>query len=228
MNRYRHPKLVALDDREYLEEMSVRAELSRMGRFRERGEISASSRIAFAFEEIVRASLTRASEVSDKRILAYEEFHSLFGYTRRYRELDAIFIETAVTVLEIKATRSEKSAIKGTRQLRKTGQILESGMLGQSHEIVLVLVWIDTGGKPTKKVTWQPVATPDELASTVFGIAHNGRPYFYIRVTAEEAWSWRQEIDITLKEELWDAYEKEKLADTRRLLSLRNSVWPLD
>lgn len=228
MNRYRHPRLLALDDRAYLEEMSVRAELSRMGRFRERGERSASSRIALAFEKIVRASLARASEVSDNRILAYEEFHSLFGYTRRYRELDAIFIETAVTVLEIKATRSEKSAMKGTRQLRKTGQILASGTLGQTHEIVLVLLWIDTGGRPTAKVTWQPVATPDELASTVFGIAHNDRPYFYIRVTAEEAWSWRQEIDITIEDELWDEYEKEKLADARQLLFLKNSIWPRD
>ena len=227
MNKYRHPRLLAIDDREYLSEMSVRAELSRMGRIRERGETSASSRIALAFEEIVRASFTRASNVSDNRVLAYEESHSLFGYTRRYRELDAIFIETAVTVLEIKATRSEKSAIKGTRQLRKTGQIIASGTLGQTHEIVLVLLWIDTGGKPPEKVTWQPVATPDELVTTVFGNTHNGRPYFYVRVTAEEAWSWRHEINVKVDEDLWDEYEKEKLDDARRLLFLRNSVRPL-
>lgn len=223
MNLYRHPRLLALDNGEYLAEMSVRADLTRIGRLREPSETSASSRIAAAFEEIVRTALTRASKNSENRVLAYEEFHTRFGYTRRYRELDAIYVSTAITVLEIKATRSEKSALKGRRQLRKIDEILASGTLGRTHKVVQVLLWIDTGANSPEFAAWQTAETPEELSVMVFDDAQDTEPLRRVRVPAIDAWAWRQKFDVLVEEGLWEALEKEQLAVERRRVSLAQS-----
>ena len=231
MNKYRHPRFLSVDNREYVAEMSVRANDSRMTKLREPGPASAASRIADAFEGIVREALTRISNISDNRILAYEESHKRYGYLRKFRELDAIAVGTPMTVFEIKTSRSEKSALNGRSQLRKTGEVIESGSIGQTNGIALVLIWIDTGGDPTELVTWRTVHSPDDL-SIVFQDVCDEQRYCFVRISAEEAWAWRRELDVVVEDYVWEQHEKEKAIKERRR-ALREagvdpSDWPME
>lgn len=139
MVRYRHPRLVGLDNRGYLAVAAQHAREWRVARLRESGTAAASARIASVFEEIVRAAFARITVLSDNRILAYKEAEKGLGYVRRYRELDAVSVDGGVKVFEIKASRLEKAALRGAAQLRKAGAILGTGTVGRTKGIALAL-----------------------------------------------------------------------------------------
>ena len=101
----------------------------------------------------MHAALAQVVPLSDQRVLAYEEVVRGPGYVRRHRELDAISINDCVTVFDVKATRSEMAA-RGTSQLRKAGTILQTGTLGRTRGVALVLIWVDTGGRPIELADW--------------------------------------------------------------------------
>lgn len=231
MDRYRHPRLVGLNNRGYLAEGSMHARQTRMAKLREAGEATAATRIASAFEEIVRAALARVVPLSDNRVLAYEEAGKGPGYVRRHRELDAVLIGDFVTVFEIKATRSETAALRGIAQLRKAGTILRSGTLGRTRGVALVLVWVDTGSGPAEVAEWLPVENPDSLSRSVDAVRETERACL-VRISAPDAWAWRRELGVVVQDILWEDYEAEAaIAERRRALTeagVDPSNWPAD
>ena len=232
INRYRHSRLLALDNREYLEEMSVRASQTRMAKLREPGAASAATRIGIAFEELLRTGLSRVTNLSDDRVLAYEERRSRGGYTKKYRELDAVAIRgKTLTVFEIKASRSERTALKGIRQLEKTSEILESATIGRTQRIELVLIWVDTGSNAVDIANWLLVNDSDEL-SCIFNEIYDMERPLLVRILAQAAWDWYQALDIARDDGLWIEHEKEKeIAQRRRELTeagVDTIDWPAD
>ena len=219
MARYRHPRLVGVDNRGYLAHSSEHARDARAPRVRDSGAPSVSARIAVVFEEIVRAALARVLALSDDRILAYEETKRGGGYARRYRELDAVLVDDGIGVFEIKASRSENAALRGARQLGKTGAILRTGTLGRSTGVRLALIWVDTGGSPQREMDWFAATGPADLAAAVGGTSVAGRVRL-VRMVAHRAWSWKGELGIAADEGLWHEFRAEaEIADHRRALT---------
>ena len=231
MDRYRHPRLVGLDNRGHLAKASVHARDMRMSRVHESGEAAASARIAGAFEEIVRAALARVVTLSDDRILAYEEAKNGPGYERRYRELDAVSVVDGVRIFEIKASRSEKAALRGTSQLRKAGVIVGTGTVGWRRGVALVLVWVDTGGNPVEGPDWLSVTDPTGLSVVVDAVL-GAECACLVRIAARQAWAWRGELGVVVEEGVWDDYEAEaEIAQRRRALAeagVDAEDWPAD
>lgn len=229
MAQYRHPRLVGLDNRGHLTHSSQHAREARRAGIGDSGAAAASARIAVAFEEIVRVALDRVVALSDKRILAYEEAERGGGYARRYRELDAVSMDGGVAVFEIKATRSERSALRGIRQLEKTGEILQTGALGRSEGNRLVLVWVDTAGAPQREMNWSTAAAPSDLGGVLGEMPVVGRVRL-MRLEARHVWQWRSELGIVGDEALWDEYQREaETADRRRALTeagVSAADWP--
>ena len=229
MARYRHPRLVGVDNRGYLVHSSEHARDARAPRVRDSGAVSASARIAVVFEEIVRAALARVVALSDDRILAYEEAEWGGGYARRYRELDAVSVDDGVRVFEIKASRSENAALRGTRQLGKTGAILRTGTPGRSKGVRLALLWVDTGGSPQREMDWFAATSPADLAAALGGTSVDERVRL-ARIAAHRAWSWKGELGVAADEGLWHEFRAEaEIADHRRTLTeagVDSADWP--
>jgi hypothetical protein len=93
-------------------------------------------------EQLLRAALAQRFELSDRRILEYEERKGR-NWQRKYRELDALVVEgqTRVHVFEIKASRRTGALHRALRQLRDTRSILELAFRTVSATVLLV----DTG-----------------------------------------------------------------------------------
>ena len=174
-------------------------------------------------------ALGRVVTLSDDRILAYEEAGRGGGYVRRYRELDAVSVDGGVRAFEIKATRSERSALRGARQLEKTGEILRTGTLGRSEGNLFVLMWVDTGGLPQREMDWSPAAAPSDLRVVLDEMPVAGRVRL-VRLEARHVWRRRGELEIVSDEGLWDEYQGEaEVAGRRRALTeagVNAADWP--
>ena len=219
MAKFRHPRLITPNAREYLDFCSRHAATNRLTRIGGRRVDHASSQAGIVFEEIVRAGLSQGGRLSDKRILAFEEARLGRGHLRRYRELDAVSVRSDTRVFEVKSSCSPNGIRAGVRQLRRTAAILRSGSLGTARPLVLLLIWVDTSANRNfGDVEWKEIRNLHDLRALVHLPLAPGSPHVF-RIAADVAWKWSGELGLEIDENLpMDLRAEIADAETRRSL----------
>lgn len=140
MKRFDRPRLVTFDDPAYQQHVAQQM----LQRANQRATRPPAQRDLFGgeAETLLRAALAERFELSERRILEYEERKGR-AWQRKYRELDALVVEgqARVHVFEIKASRRPGALHRALRQLRDTRAILELAFRAVSTSVLVV----DTG-----------------------------------------------------------------------------------
>jgi hypothetical protein len=140
MNRFNRTRLLTMDDPAYQRHV---AEMQ-LQRANQRAIRPPSQRDLFGgeAEDLLRESLATRFELSDRRIVEYEERRGR-NWQRKYRELDAIVLEAPrrAQVFEIKASRRAGAIHRALRQLQETQAILR---LAVQH-VSATILFVDTG-----------------------------------------------------------------------------------
>ncbi len=140
MNRFNRPRLITFEDPAYLRHV----EAMKLQRANQRAIRPPSQRDLFGgeVETLLRAALAQRFQVSERRIVEYEERRGR-NWQRKYRELDAAIVEgqARVHVFEIKASRRAAALHRALRQLRETQSILKLAF----PTVCLTVIVVDTG-----------------------------------------------------------------------------------
>ena len=140
MSKFARPRLVTFDDPAYQRHVGQ----MKLERANNRPMRPPSQRDLFGgeAEALIREQLGARFQLGDRRILEYDE--RIGGRMRRkYRELDAIVVDSqaSVVVWEIKASRRSGSLHRALRQLRDTKAILSLAF----RSVVCGIIFVDTG-----------------------------------------------------------------------------------
>ncbi|MCU0491529.1 MAG: hypothetical protein MUD01_08075 [Chloroflexaceae bacterium] len=139
MTSYNRPRLTTLDDkryRAYNEQFILQRKNNRAMRPPRQRDIFGGQA-----EEALRNWLATQVQLSDRRILEYEERRGSRA-TMKYRELDAIALEQrSAWVFEIKASRTASALRKAVGQLEETRAILRL----LYHRVDVTVLLVDTG-----------------------------------------------------------------------------------
>ncbi|GIV95910.1 MAG: hypothetical protein KatS3mg057_0567 [Herpetosiphonaceae bacterium] len=144
--RFNRARLITEDDRHYrqfLEQIMLARQNQRAMRPpRERDLFGGEA------EKALRLWLAQHRELSERRILEYEERRG-HSWSRKYRELDAVTIEGRfIHVFEIKASRTAKALLRAQEQLDETRQILSLLF----PRVATTILFVDTGIPTAKEV----------------------------------------------------------------------------
>lgn len=140
MNRFGRPRVIGFDDPAYVRYV----EMMKLQRANQRAIRPPSQRDLFGgeAESLLREALVRRFDLSDRRIVEYEERIGRAAH-RKYRELDALVIDgrARAHVFEFKASRRAGALHRALRQLRDTIAILKLAVSAVSATVIFV----DTG-----------------------------------------------------------------------------------
>lgn len=168
MNRFNRPRLIGFDDPAYQQHIAQ----IMLQRANQRGTRPPTQRDLFGgeSESLLRSALSTRFELSDRRMLEYEERKG-HSWQRKYREVDAVVVEgqTRVHVFEIKASRRTGSLHRALRQLRDTREILQLAFRSVSVTVLLVDTGLLTADEQAEIVAAEdaPERVPQTLADAL-------------------------------------------------------------